>query len=54
MASGFLASPQDVIPLTARLTDVAIRNYWLLGERIATAEQMILGLQEYVRAECLR
>ncbi|OTA14293.1 phosphoprotein phosphatase [Xenorhabdus beddingii] len=37
---------------TARPTDSAIRNYWLLRERIATSEQMILGLQEYVRAQC--
>ncbi|PHM64104.1 phosphoprotein phosphatase [Xenorhabdus stockiae] len=37
---------------TARPTDSAVRNYWLLRERIATSEQMILGLQEYVRAQC--
>ncbi|SFN82601.1 prophage endopeptidase [Xenorhabdus japonica] len=37
---------------TARSTDSAIRNYWVLRERIATSEQMILGLQEYVRTQC--
>ncbi|PHM60479.1 lysis protein [Xenorhabdus stockiae] len=37
---------------TARPTDSAIRNYWLLRERVATSEQMILGLQEYVRTQC--
>ncbi|MBG3012115.1 lysis protein [Proteus mirabilis] len=37
---------------TARPTDTAIRNYWLLRERIAESEQMILGLQEYIRTEC--
>ncbi|HEJ9467793.1 TPA: lysis protein [Proteus mirabilis] len=37
---------------TARPTDTAIRNYWLLRERIAESEQMIKGLQEYVRTEC--
>ncbi|MCC8364932.1 lysis protein [Xenorhabdus sp. PB61.4] len=37
---------------TARPTDSAVRNYWLLRERIATSEQMILGLQDYVNAEC--
>ncbi|PHM25097.1 lysis protein [Xenorhabdus innexi] len=37
---------------TARPTDAAIRNYWLLRERIATSEQMIQGLQEYVREQC--
>ncbi|PHM55187.1 lysis protein [Xenorhabdus sp. KK7.4] len=37
---------------TARPTDSAVRNYWLLRERIATSEQMILGLQEYVRTQC--
>ncbi|WP_244171020.1 lysis protein [Xenorhabdus miraniensis] len=36
----------------ARPTDSAIRNYWLLREHIATSEQMILGLQEYVRTQC--
>ncbi|HCU0194038.1 TPA: lysis protein [Proteus mirabilis] len=38
---------------TARLTDTAIRNYWLLRERIAQSEQMIKGLQDYIRAECV-
>ncbi|AVA39671.1 lysis protein [Proteus mirabilis] len=39
---------------TARPTDTAIRNYWLLRERITQAEQMILGLQDYIRAECVQ
>ncbi|MBG6029183.1 lysis protein [Proteus mirabilis] len=39
---------------TARPTDTAIRNYWLLRERIAESEQVILGLQDYIRAECVR
>ncbi|WP_404765168.1 lysis protein [Proteus terrae] len=39
---------------TARPTDTAIRNYWLLRERIAESEQMILGLQDYIRLECLK
>ncbi|CDL81695.1 lysis protein [Xenorhabdus cabanillasii] len=38
--------------VTARPTDTAIRNYWLLRERIATSEQMILGLQGYIRTQC--
>ncbi|PHM47102.1 lysis protein [Xenorhabdus miraniensis] len=38
----------------ARPTESAIRNYWLLRERIATAEQMILGLQDYIKTECRR
>ena len=38
---------------TARPTDTAIRNYWLLRERIAQSEQMIKGLQNYIRMECL-
>ncbi|HEK2942514.1 TPA: lysis protein [Proteus mirabilis] len=37
----------------ARPTDTAIRNYWLLRERIAQSEQMIKGLQDYIRAECV-
>ncbi|ENN8378325.1 lysis protein [Providencia rettgeri] len=37
---------------TARPTDSAIRNYWLLRERIAESEQMIKGLQEYVSTHC--
>ncbi|MEY0452425.1 lysis protein [Proteus terrae] len=39
---------------TARPTDTAIRNYWLLRERISQSEQMILGLQDYIRAECVQ
>ncbi|WP_074454092.1 MULTISPECIES: lysis protein [unclassified Shigella] len=38
---------------TARPTDTAIRNYWLLRERIAESEQVIKGLQDYIRAECI-
>ncbi|CAM3293052.1 lysis protein [Xenorhabdus nematophila] len=37
---------------TARPTDAAVRNYWLLRERAATAGQMILGLQEYIKSQC--
>ncbi|HEM8127269.1 TPA: lysis protein [Providencia rettgeri] len=40
--------------ITARPTDSAIRNYWLLRQRIAESKQMILGLQDYIRTECLR
>ncbi|EPQ4128364.1 lysis protein [Proteus mirabilis] len=40
--------------ITARPTDTAIRNYWLLRERIAESEQMILGLQDYINDQCLR
>ncbi|MEQ5724267.1 lysis protein [Providencia rettgeri] len=39
---------------TARPTDSAIGNYWLLRQRIAESKQMILGLQDYIRTECLR
>ena len=39
---------------TARPTDTAIRNYWLLRERIAESDQMIKGLQDYIRLECLK
>ncbi len=38
---------------TARPTDTAIRNYWLLRERIAQSEQIIKGLQDYINTECL-
>lgn len=38
---------------TARPTDSAIRNYWLLRERIAESEQMIKGLQHFIEMECL-
>ncbi|WP_321158088.1 lysis protein [Providencia stuartii] len=40
--------------IAARPTDAAVRNYWLLRERIAESEQMIKGLQDYIRKECLR
>ncbi|MDI7238308.1 lysis protein [Providencia huaxiensis] len=39
---------------TARPTDTAIRNYWLLRNRIAELTRMVLGLQDYIRTECLR
>ncbi|NBM79682.1 lysis protein [Proteus sp. G2659] len=39
---------------TARPTDTAIRNYWLLRERIAESEKKIRGLQDYVRQECAK
>lgn len=38
---------------TARPTDTAIRNYWVLRERITQSEQIILGLQDYIRQECI-
>ncbi|MBQ0215342.1 lysis system i-spanin subunit Rz [Proteus vulgaris] len=38
---------------TARPTDTAIRNYWLLRELIVKSVQIILGLQDYIRAECI-
>ncbi len=37
---------------TARPTDTAIGNYWLLRQRIAESKQMILGLQDYIKTEC--
>nr|ELR5135111.1 lysis protein [Providencia rettgeri] len=37
---------------TARPTDSAIRNYWLLRNRIAELTRMVLGLQDYIRTEC--
>ena len=36
----------------ARPDDTAVRNYWLLRERIAESEQMISGLQEYINTQC--
>ncbi|MEM0635650.1 lysis protein [Providencia rettgeri] len=41
----------DAIP--ARPTDSAIRNYWLLRNRIAESEQVIKGLQKYIKSECI-
>ncbi|EMA4784420.1 lysis protein, partial [Providencia rettgeri] len=38
----------------ARPTDSAIGNYWLLRQRIAESKQMILGLQDYIKTECLK
>ncbi|MBS0918376.1 lysis protein [Providencia rettgeri] len=37
---------------TARPTDTAIQNYWLLRNRIAELTRMVLGLQDYIRTEC--
>lgn len=39
---------------TARPTDTAIGNYWLLRNRIAELTRMVLGLQDYIRTECLK
>lgn len=39
---------------TARPDDTAVRNYWLLRERIAELTRMVLGLQDYIRMECLQ
>lgn len=44
------SSMDDAIP--SRPTDTALRNYWLLRERITESERMIKGLQEYIRYEC--
>ncbi|WP_419179477.1 lysis protein [Providencia rettgeri] len=38
----------------ARPTESAIRNYWLLRQRIAESEQMIKGLQEYIASTCMQ
>ncbi|HCH7937154.1 TPA: lysis protein [Providencia rettgeri] len=38
--------------IATRPTDSAVRNYWLLRNRIAESKQMILGLQDYIRTEC--
>ncbi|HHN8582433.1 TPA: lysis protein [Providencia rettgeri] len=38
---------------TARPTDSAIGNYWLLRQRIAELTQMVLGLQDYINTQCL-
>lgn len=37
---------------TARPDDTAVRNYWLLRERIVESEQMIKGLQGYINTQC--
>ncbi|EMX6285399.1 lysis protein [Providencia rettgeri] len=52
-AEGATASGLDDA-ITARPTDSAIRNYWLLRNRIAELTRMVLGLQDYIRTECLR
>lgn len=37
----------------ARPDDTAVRNYWLLRERIVESDQMIKGLQDYIEDECI-
>lgn len=39
---------------STRLTDSAQRDYWSLRERIETSNKMILGLQEYIKTQCLK
>ncbi|MEM8449317.1 lysis protein [Morganella morganii] len=51
-ASGVTTTGMDDAA-SARPDDTAIRNYWLLRERIAESEQMIKGLQEYINTQCL-
>ncbi|PHM38581.1 lysis system i-spanin subunit Rz [Xenorhabdus innexi] len=46
------AAPGVVNATDARPTDAAVRDYWLLRERIATAAQMMQGLQEYIQTQC--
>ncbi|MCO7051726.1 lysis protein [Proteus terrae] len=43
------SSMDDAIP--SRPTDTALRNYWLLRERITESERMIEGLQRYIQIE---
>ncbi|HCU0244616.1 TPA: lysis protein [Morganella morganii] len=50
-ASGVTATGMDDA-VTARPNDTAVRNYWLLRERIAESEQMIKGLQAYIKTQC--
>nr|ELR5224907.1 lysis protein [Providencia rettgeri] len=52
-AEGITATGLDDA-ITARPTDAAIRNYWLLRERIAELTRMVLGLQDYIKTQCLR
>lgn len=37
-----------------RLTDSAERDYFILRQRIETVTKQLTGLQEYVRAQCLK
>ncbi|MDY0972585.1 lysis protein [Siccibacter turicensis] len=39
---------------SARLTDAAERDYFTLRERIETSRNMITGLQDYVKTQCLQ
>ncbi|MTC16850.1 lysis protein [Providencia alcalifaciens] len=39
---------------TARPTDSAIQNYWLLRNRIAELTRMVLGLQDYIKTQCVQ
>ncbi|PHM51734.1 lysis system i-spanin subunit Rz [Xenorhabdus sp. KK7.4] len=47
-----VATPGMADATRARPTDTAVRNYWLLRERITTTEQMIAGLQDYIQTQC--
>ncbi|MGC0903476.1 lysis protein [Pantoea agglomerans] len=38
---------------SARLTDAAQRNYFILRERIEVVNQQMAGLQEFVKTQCL-
>lgn len=40
--------------ITARPTDSAIGNYWLLRKRIEELTRMVLGLQDYINSQCYK
>jgi len=39
---------------SARLTDAAQRNYFILRERIEVAGKQIAGLEQYIREQCIK
>ena len=53
-ANGAASAPGVDDGSAPRLTDAAERDYFTLRERIATVTKQLMGLQAYVREQCLR
>lgn len=53
-ANGTASAPGVDDATSPRLTDAAERDYFTLRERIETITKQLMGLQAYVREQCLR
>lgn len=52
--NGATSSPSMDDATSPRLTDAAQRDYYTLRERIETSRNMIAGMQDYIKEQCLK